>query len=54
MDTSKLTSYQRQVRMNIRNAFLTATKAELEAALPNYPDEFSKECIRELIAECGG
>ena len=37
--------------MNIRNAFLTATPAEMEKALPNYPDQFSKDCIREMIEE---
>ncbi len=51
IDTTKLTSHQRQVRMNIRNAFLTATREELEKALPNYPDQFSKDCIQELIDE---
>lgn len=51
MDTSKLNSGQRQLRMNIRNFFLTATHAELESALPTYPDQFSKDCIRELMEE---
>ena len=45
-------SWQRQIRQNIRNAFLTATREELVKALANYPDDFSKECIREIIAEC--
>lgn len=54
MDTSKLTNFQRQVRMNIRNLFLAATYAEMDACLHNYPDQFSKDCIREMMdeAEC--
>lgn len=52
MDTSKLAGWQRQIRQNIRNAFLTATRAELVKAVNNYPDDFSKECVREIIAEC--
>ncbi len=42
---------ERQVRMNLRNFFLPATREELVAAVDGYPDEFSKNCIRELIAE---
>jgi hypothetical protein len=31
---------------------MVATREELLKAVNNYPDDFSKECVRELIAEC--
>lgn len=52
MDTSNLSRGDRQLRQNIRNLFMVATRAELVRALDNYPDKFSKDCIREIIAEC--
>lgn len=52
MDTSKLTSQQRQIRQHIRNAFLISTVAEMEAAKANYKDNFSKSCIDEMIDAC--
>lgn len=48
---SNLSNGDRQIRMNIRNFFLTTTREELVKALDNYPDKFSKDCIRELIDE---
>lgn len=52
MDTSNLTSHQRQIRQNIRNLFLVADVREMQAALPNYKDDFSKSCIQEMIDTC--
>lgn len=52
MDTSKLSGFQRTLRMNIRNLFMVATADEIRAALPNYSDEFSRSCLLELLAEC--
>lgn len=53
IDTSTLTPAERQLRQNIRNFLLTATRKELEEILAanHYPDEFSQRCIRELLAE---
>jgi hypothetical protein len=51
MDTSKLTGQQRQIRMNIRNAFLAETWDTMNRCLANYPDQFSKDCIREMMDE---
>ena len=55
MKTQELTSAQRQLRMNIRNFLLTASrddlKKELEISLERK-DEFRAECIRELMDEC--
>jgi hypothetical protein len=47
----KFDIWQRQVRQDIRSSFLAATRGELLKALDNYRDAFSKECIREIIAE---
>lgn len=52
MNTSNLTPHQRQIRANIRNFFLTATVKEMQDALPNYKDHFSKQCIQEMIDTC--
>lgn len=52
MDTTNLTSQQRTIRRNIRNAFLIATVSELEAAKGNYKDQFSKDCLQEMIDAC--
>lgn len=54
IDTATLSPAERQLRQNIRNFLLTATREELEQILAagHYPDEFSQRCIRELIAEC--
>jgi hypothetical protein len=51
MDVSKLTSLQRQIRMTIRNAFLRATYREMEFAMDNYPDRFSRDCLQEMMDE---
>lgn len=50
----ELDHYQRQTRMNIRNFFLVATRAELESAKETYlteKDQFGADCIQELIDE---
>lgn len=52
MDTSKLTDSQRQIRRNIRAAFLIATVKEMTDALPNYKDAFSRSVIEEMIETC--
>lgn len=52
MDTSNLTDQQRQIRRNIRNAFLISTVAEMSSAKANYKDTFSQACLDEMIAEC--
>jgi len=46
-----MTQQQRQLRQNIRNAFLTESWETMNAALVNYPDQFSKDCLRELMGE---
>lgn len=52
MDTTNLTSQQRQIRRNIRNAFLIASVGEMESAKANYKDKFSRDCLDEMIEEC--
>lgn len=54
IDLSKLTSHQRQYRMNIRNGFLDATKQELEQSLENAHhdnDQIKVKCLEELADE---
>jgi len=51
MDTSKLSSFQRQLRSNIRALFLTATIKEMEAAKGNY-DAFGQKVLEEMIQTC--
>lgn len=54
MDTSKLTSAQRQLRQNVRNFLLVATLEELRGELAiskERGDTFRAQCVEELIDE---
>jgi hypothetical protein len=54
MNKENLTTQQRNIRMNVRNFLLIATKEELELELKlslQRNDQFRAECVQELIDE---
>lgn len=54
MNKNSLTPQEKQIRQNIRNFLLIATKKELETEYANSiarNDSFRAECIQELIDE---
>lgn len=55
MDTSKLTPYQRQQRLNIKNYFLTSSVTEMMCEMEYRTargDKIGAETLYEMVEEC--
>jgi hypothetical protein len=48
---AEMSLFQRNLRSNIRNGYFLENKETLEKAKIQFKDQFSKDCIQELIDE---